>query len=100
MSKRVTDAELLAILHDVKAKRQALPEVIRDDWSTHDAHHAAAAALVQSLVKERGARFSTPLGGFRLSLAGVTATCTAGHSGLITNWIGAAYRELDRRRAA
>lgn len=100
MSRRLSDTELLAILHDVKAKSDALPAIVRGDWSTHDAHHAAAAALVQSLVQERGARLSTPLGGFRLSLAGVTATCTAGHSGLVTNWISAAYRELDRRRAA
>ncbi|GLK74706.1 hypothetical protein KHC23_22920 [Ancylobacter dichloromethanicus] len=100
MSKRVTDTELLAILHDVKAKRDTLPAITPADWSTHDAHHSAAAALVQSLVKEQGARLTTPLGGFRLSLAGVIATCTSGHSGLILNWINAAYRELDRRRAA
>lgn len=107
MSKRVTDDELLKLIHHVKAKRDALPVIpkvsspmpaffFRDCY----ANHAAARALVQELVTDRGARLTTPLGGFRLSMAGVSATCTSGASGLLTNWINAAYRELDRRRAA
>jgi len=106
MSKRVTDDELLQLIHFVKAKVAALPVIPKrptgttDDFrSACDAHHAAARVAVQELVKDAHARLTTPLGGFRLAIAGVAATCTSGESGLLTNWINAAYRELDRRRA-
>ena len=107
MSKRVTDSELLRLIHLVKAKVAGLPAIPKWPAGTTtafrqacDAHHAAARVIVQELVKDHGARLSTPLGGFRLSMAGVAASCTSGESGLLTNWINAAYRELDRRRAA
>lgn len=106
MSKRVTDDDLLKLLHHVKARVAALPafapsgalmESLRE---ASDARHAAAKALVAELVKDQGARLTTPLGGYRLAMAGVTTTCTSGESGLLGNWILAAYRELDRRQAA
>lgn len=98
MSRRLTDAELLQLVHLVNAKVAALPVIQAGQWQTHDAHHAAAKLLVAELVKDHGARVTKPLGGFRLAMAGVAATCTAGESGLLTNWINAAYRDLDRRR--
>lgn len=106
MSKRVTDDELLQLIHFVKAKVSALPAMAGPDaprdiyWDSRDAFHKAAADLVAELVKDPRHRLTKPLGGFRLSMAGVAASCTSGESGLLTNWINAAYRELDRRRAA
>lgn len=100
MSKRVTDDELLKLVHLVKARVATLPVITANERASIDAHHGAASALVNELVAERGARLSTPAGGYRLAVAGVAASCTSGHSGLLTNWINAAYRALDRRRAA
>lgn len=107
MSKRITDDELLKLIHFVKAKVAGLPTIPESIAPSPgafvqavDAHRAAASALVQGLIKDHGARSSQPLGTFRLSLGGVSTTCTSGESGLLTNWINAAYRELDRRRAA
>lgn len=104
MRTRLTDAELLQLVHLVKAKCAALPAMVGPDaprdiyWGSRDAFHKAASDLVAELVKDHGARLTKSLGGFRLAMAGVAATCTAGESGLLTNWINAAYRELDRRR--
>ncbi|QFR32411.1 hypothetical protein [Ancylobacter sp. TS-1] len=107
MSKRVSDNELLTLVHFVKVQVAALPDIPKANaavasvfFQAVDAHHAAARALVQDLVRDHGARLTNPLGGFRLSMAGVSATSTSGESALLTNWINAAYRELDRRRAA
>lgn len=107
MSKRLTDDELLKLVHFVKAKREALPTIPKYSaplpavyFRDLDAHHAALRALVQDLIRDNGARLSKPCGGFRLAMGGISATCASGESGLLTNWINAAYRELDKRRAA
>ena len=99
MKNRLSDHELLKFVHLVKAKLAALPAISAGDWASHDAFHRAAAGLVSELVTDHGGRLSRPLGGHRLSMAGVSATSTCGENGVVTNWISAAYRELDRRRA-
>ncbi|WAC26314.1 hypothetical protein [Ancylobacter sp. SL191] len=99
MKKRVTDDELLKLIHHVKAGQAAIPPIKVGDLASYDDHRRVADATVDELVKNYGARHSQPLGTHRLAMAGVTASCTSGHSGLLTNWINAAYRELDRRRA-
>ncbi|QIB34774.1 hypothetical protein [Ancylobacter pratisalsi] len=100
MKKRVSDDELLTLIHLVKRKQRLLPAIKGDDYSTHAPFHTACADLVASLVRDHGARLSHPLGGHRLSLAGVSSTSTGGENGVINNWITAAYRELDRRHAS
>lgn len=100
MSKRVSDDELLKLVHMVKAKREALPVIRSGDLSTHEPYHRAAEQLLAELVRDHGGRVSKPLGATRLLLAGVASTCTYDAAGLLSNWIAAAYRELDRRRVA
>lgn len=100
MKKRISDSELLDLIQVVKAKKAGLPDVVTRDSSTLAAYFGAADAAVEELVKNHGARLTRPRGEQRLSMAGVATTCTHGSSGLLTNWINAAYRELDRRRLA
>lgn len=62
-----------------------------------DHRQAAGRKAVQRLVEDHGARFS--LSGaheYRLTLAGVTTTCTSGEWGLMTNWLNAASRKLAK----
>lgn len=96
--------ELEKLLRRVSLKIAGLPAIAAIDdpevsRASMDAHHAGARALVDELVTHHGARFSTPSGGFRLSMGGVITTCTSGESGLLTNWVNAAQRKLDEGRA-
>ncbi|MEP9372596.1 hypothetical protein [Mesorhizobium sp. KR1-2] len=55
-----------------------------------------ARGVIGHLVEVEGAGL-TEGAEYRLRLAGVTTTCTAGHHGLLRNWQNAARRQIERR---
>lgn len=89
-------------IHAEAEKRSPRPELppgrITDDyWEAHRAHSEAGRKVVQRLVDELGGRFSlTGAHDHRLTLAGVSTSCTSGEWGLITNWLRAARRKLAK----
>ncbi|GLK72568.1 hypothetical protein KHC23_07600 [Ancylobacter dichloromethanicus] len=100
MKKRLTGPELLALVHHVKAGYAALPPIEVGVLSTYKARGEAAEQLLGRLAADHGARWSNRWDGHKLSIAGVSSSCTAGAAGVLLNWINAAYRKLDQGRTA
>jgi len=64
---------------------------------TFDKRAEAGRKAIQRLKDDHGARYA--LSGaheHRLTMAGVSSTCTAGSWGLMTNWLNAARRKLAK----
>lgn len=94
MVKTVDKQELTRLIGVVEDKLAALPKGTEGDAHTLFFHQAEEA--LRTLVKEESAR----VGGHRwdrnrLSLGGITSTCTWGDHGLMHNWLAAAQRKLE-----
>lgn len=63
-----------------------------DDWKKRGEIGRRA---MERLVSEHGAKFRAGVAdAYRLSLAGVSSSCTSGEWGLMSNWLTAARRKL------
>ena len=62
---------------------------------SHAAHRAAAEALADDLRRHFGARIRTDATAARMTMYGVSSSCTSGLAGLFTNWINAAKRKMS-----
>lgn len=98
MTKPADLAAAIAAVETIHAEADApLPEQYSnyDAWKARD---AAGKAALQRIVDELGGRAGRSGGSdHRLSLLGVSTTCTAGEWGLITNWLAAARLKLGNR---
>ncbi|MCJ8143836.1 hypothetical protein MKI84_13005 [Ancylobacter sp. A5.8] len=100
MSTRLPDDELLKLIHLLKDRSAALPAATGSDLASIQTRRDAILQLIGDLERGHGAKFNTRWNGATLVMAGIRATSTSGPAGAMQNWITAAYRELDRRRAA
>lgn len=75
------------------AKAEAGPAEHSAEW--WDRWRDIMHRLEDQLRADLGARISDPIAGARVSIAGVSATCTAGVSGALHNWCAAARRKLE-----
>lgn len=71
-----------------------------DDREWWKRHRAVMDRVAENLSARLGARISDRWDGARVRLAGVTATCTAGLSGALQNWMRAAERKIRDAAAA
>lgn len=91
----------LRVADELAADLDNLPALgsISADWQDHiarsRAHGEAAEALAERLRRSHGARIAPVrggAGGWRVAMLGTTATCTAGLTGALRNWVAGARR--------
>lgn len=90
----VTVETLKALVVLVEGKVAALPAVDPSRYDSYTAHREAAEALLADLARDHRAVWRSKWDGSRLSLAGITCTCTAGAAGVIQNWLSAARKRI------
>lgn len=83
------------IADDIEARRAALPAISGPDYSaSHARHRAACAVLAEHLRHDYGARIAeVNASGWRVRIAGLTATSTGGCAAALGNWVQAARRK-------
>ncbi|WP_026783129.1 hypothetical protein [Pleomorphomonas koreensis] len=94
MVKTIDWQELARLIGVVEGKLAALPKDTGSDALA--LFHFRADEVLKELTKEEGAK----TGGSRwdvdrLSLGGITSTCTYGAAGVMNNWLTAARRQLE-----
>lgn len=88
--------DLLKHIHYVKEARKNLPPVTTggDGW---DARRKALEELAQAIGRDLPkASITERYDGARVSIAGIRASSTSGLDGALSNWVAAAYRQLDK----
>lgn len=72
----------------------ALPPIVQGEMGSYQARRRAGDAALERLVAEEGARVSSRSTDLALRMAGIRATCTHGHKGLLVNWAASARRRI------
>lgn len=95
-------SDLQRLIDLVDEKLAALPKLNSRSTSAEWRDHGVRLVdVVCDLEEKEGARENGDYGrGYRLTMAGVTATCTSGRHGLLRNWQNAARKRLEKEQGA
>lgn len=88
-----TQNNLVRVVAVVRAKLATLPPY---DFTRRDEHNRQVQAIFRALETEEKARRGSVAGSDTITMAGVRSTCSSGGAELLSNWIAAANRRLDK----
>ncbi len=92
--------DLQRLIDLIDQRLAAIPQADWRDDAGWRASQAAQRQILEDLKVSEGASYRDDGLGCALKLAGIRTTCTAGASGVLTNWQAAARRRLQTQRAA
>lgn len=76
----------------IQGARVAIGPRVDGDREWWDRHRAVMASAAAYLTAALDARITDRWDGCRVRIAGISATCTAGMAGALSNWLAAAQR--------
>lgn len=101
MTGAIDTADLRRILDRAREAYANLPNPSSgEDWAMWRLRFSEARIRVERLVADEKGRLTGSGDTLRLTLAGISTSCTSGHAGLLHNWISRATATLAERADA